>query len=590
MAGLQEHIHQLEMGAGAKVVKAIVALLAFVALGLAWDATQYRHFANPEAMDAGQLAANIAEGRGYTTHFIRPFSAQVLREHAGDMFLDGNHPDLANAPVYPWILAGLMRHFPTHAQIGSAQAFTRYAPEVWIGRLNQMLFLLILVVLFLLANRLFDSTVAWVSVTVLGGAELFWQFSQSGLSTLLLSLECLLLFWCLAVMERGARDGKWGLARLLPLALLAGALTGAAGLTRYSFIALALPVLLFLSFALSQRRLVLTFTALLGLTAVLTPWLARNYAISGHLFGTAGYAINMDSARFPGDRLERALRPRQADTPLDLDKVSMGEHWQKFLTNAAAMVKDDLPRLGGSWLSAFFLAGLLMPFHNPGLRKLRGFVVVSLGTMFVVQALGRTHLTTLTPTVNSENQLVVLLPLVFLFGASLFAVLLDQLQIDYPPTRNFVAGCACLVLCLPLVFALLSPRRTAMAYPPHHPPSLQEAAGWMRPTELTMSDAPWALAWYGNRDAVWLTWDLGPDASTIDQARQVKALHLTQLTLDRRLVSEQIRDSEPWGQFAIDVLVREEIPDGFPLKHAFANWFPDQLFLSDHPRWETPAK
>jgi hypothetical protein len=39
----------------------------------------------------------------------------------------------------------------------------------------------------------------------------------------------------------------------------------------------------------------------------------------------------------------------------------------------------------------------------------------------------------------------------------------------------------------------------------------------------------------------------------------------------------------------VDVLVREEIPEGFPLKHAFADWFPDQLFLTDRPRWGRSA-
>ncbi len=584
--GLQERIHALEMGGGAKFVKGLVAVLAFVVLALAWNATQYRHFANPEAMDGAQLAANIADGKGYTTHFIRPFSAHILREHTGGMFLDGDHPDLSNAPVYPHVLSGLMTRLPSHSQISDPLSFTSYPPEVWIGRLNQLLFLLVLVVLFLLARRLFDPAVAWVSVLTLGGAELFWRFSLSGLPTLLLTLICLLLFWCLAVAERGARESKWGFLRLLPMALLAGALTGVAGLTLYSFTWLVLPVVLFFAFAFEQRRLVLMLAVALGFGAMMTPWLARNYALSGHLFGTAGFALHMDSERFPGDRLERALRPYQPETPTDLAKAGMDEHWRKFLRNGSRMVREDLPKLGGSWLSAFFLAGLLMPFNNAGLRRLRAFVVSSLALLFVVQALGRTHLSEMTPEVNSENLLIVLAPLVFLFGAAMFAVLLDQLQIDFPPTRNFVTGTVCVVLCLPLIFALLSPRHSPMAYPPYHPPAIQEAAGWMRSSELTMSDVPWAVAWYGKRDCIWLTWNLDEDAGSIDRAKRIQALYLTQLTLDRKLVSEQLGDSEPWGRFAIDVLVREEIPEGFPLKHAFADWFPDQLFLSDRPRWE----
>jgi 4-amino-4-deoxy-L-arabinose transferase-like glycosyltransferase len=585
--GLQERIHQLEMGAGARLIKALVALLAFLTLAITWNLAQFRHFANPEAMDAAQLARNVAGGRGYTTDVIRPLDVHLLDQHGGEG-MPRAHPDLSNAPAWPTVLAQLMRRLPMHWQTGDAREFTRYQPEVVIGWFNQFLFLLVLVVVFALARRLFDETVAWVSVIVLGGSELFWRFSLSGLSTMLLTLVCLLLFWCLAAAERGAREGRWGWGRLLPLALLAGVLTGVAGLTRYSFAFLALPVVLFFGFAFEQRRLALGLMALLGFTAVLTPWLARNHALSGHLFGTAGYALHMDSERFPGDRLERALQPRQLDTPLDIGKAGLGEHWRKFLRNGARQMKEDLPRLGGSWLTAFFLAGLLMPFQNPGLRRLRTFLLLALGTLFVVQALGRSHLSEAVPEVNSENLLVVLAPLVFVFGAAMFAVLLDQMEIEHPPTRNLAAGLACLVLCAPLIFTLFTPRYTTLAYPPYHPVVIQEAAGWMQAEpepELAMSDIPWAVAWYGNRPCVWLTWDLA-DAETINRQQALRALYLTHLTLDRKLVTGQIRDTEPWGKFALDVLLRGEVPDGFPLREAYADWFPDQLFLTDRPRWE----
>lgn len=585
--GLQERIHQLELGRGAKIVKALVAMLGFLALALTWNATQFRHFASPEAMDAAQLARNLADGKGFTTRFIRPFSAHLLREHAGGMFLDGDHPDLANAPVYPALLAGVFRLAPMRWQTGDVKSFERFQPEEVIARFNQILFVLVLVLVFVVARRLFDETAAWVSTVALGGAELFWQFSGSGLPTMLLSLECLLLFWCLAAAERGARESGWSLPRLLPLALLAGLLTGMAGLTRYALAWLALPVLGFFCFAFAQRRTVLVLAAFLGFAAVLTPWLARNYALSGHLFGAAGYALYMDSERFPGDRLERALRPRQIETPTDLGKAGMDEHWRKFLRNGGRLVREDLPKLGGSWLSAFFLAGLLMPFNNPGLRRLRAWLVVSLGALAIVQSLGRTHLSDLTPEVNSENLLAALAPLVFVFGAAMVVVLLDQLPIEFPPTRNLAAGVVCLALCAPLIFTLLSPRRSALAYPPYHPAVIQETAAWMRANELTMTDVPWAWAWYGNRDAVWLTWDLQTDATAIHRVKPIRSLHLTQRTLDRKLISEQLRDEEPWGRFVIDSVARGEVPEGFPLKHAFSEWFPDQLFLSDRPRWES---
>jgi len=85
--------------------------------GYNWRA--YRNMHNVEAMDAAQLARNIAEGKGYTTLFIRPFSMYLVKKRnlarpgisvPGDLAqIKGMHPDLANPPVYPVLLAGFMK-------------------------------------------------------------------------------------------------------------------------------------------------------------------------------------------------------------------------------------------------------------------------------------------------------------------------------------------------------------------------------------------------------------------------------------------------------------------------------------------------
>ena len=71
-------------------------------------------------MDAAQLGRNIAMGSGYTTECIRPLSIFLIKgkNHvAGDKDparLNGNHPDISNPPVYPVVLAGLMKVLPFH--------------------------------------------------------------------------------------------------------------------------------------------------------------------------------------------------------------------------------------------------------------------------------------------------------------------------------------------------------------------------------------------------------------------------------------------------------------------------------------------
>ena len=106
-----------------------------------------------------------------------------------------------------------------------------------------------------------------------------------------------------------------------------------------------------------------------------------------------------------------------------------------------------------------------------------------------------------------------------------------------------------------------------------------------------MSDMPWAVAWYGHRPCVWLTWDISRDFNALHQQKPVQGLYLTPLTMDGRFLSQMLKGEERvWGRFAVESLVKEETPTGFPLKHAFSGWLPDQLFMADRPRWQDAAK
>ncbi len=86
---IQGWIHALEVGVFARWL--IVLPVAVVMLGLIvlYDVRAYRSFSSPEAMDAAQVARNLAEGRGYTTDFIRPFSIYLVQKHNRAAASDG---------------------------------------------------------------------------------------------------------------------------------------------------------------------------------------------------------------------------------------------------------------------------------------------------------------------------------------------------------------------------------------------------------------------------------------------------------------------------------------------------------------------
>src|SRR5207249_12133546 len=112
--------------------------------------------------------------------------------------------------------------------------------------------------------------------------------------------------------------------------------------------------------------------------------------------------------------------------------------WFKLLYNRRQIVQNDLPRLCGSWVSAFFLVSLLVGFRNPSVKRIRYFLVLCLPVLTIAQALGHTHLSEDSPEINSENLLVILAPMVLVYGVSLFFLLLDQMNFEVPGVRYLI--------------------------------------------------------------------------------------------------------------------------------------------------------
>jgi hypothetical protein len=609
---IQDVIHVIEEGAGARFLRWSLLMLATLLLLVAYNWRAYRNMATQEAMDAAQLARNVADGKGYTTLFIRPLSIYLITNHnpsaafSGDAAkpadparLKGMHPDLANPPVYPLVLAGLMKVLPFNYEIPGATPGTEaktkkyfwskdgrfwwYPPDFFIAVFNQCLLLGVIVLTYILARFLFDFAVAWLSALLLLGTELFWRFSVSGLSTMLLVLIFLGLSWSLVLLERAARLGTGRPSMLHLLSAAAGLLASIGALTRYAFAWVIFPVLVFIILFSGRSRLVNCLLAVGVFAAVLTPWIARNYHVSGVPFGTATYAVMEGTPAFPEYRLARSLSP-------DFIRYDINHFWRKFLGNSRQTVQTDLPKLGGSWVSAFFLVGLMLSFHSVAINRLRYFLLMCVPVLAAVQAGGRTQLSEESPEINSENLLFLLSPLVSVYGVSLFYTLLDRIVLPIRQLRYPIVGAFAAVMCLPMILIFLPPKSFPIAYPPYYPPAIQQVSNWMTEKELMMSDVPWAVAWYGRRQCIWLTLNAQADFFAVnDYLKPVHALYLTPQTMDSRFLSQWVRAGElSWGSFILDSLYRKEIPRTFPLRNSPTGFMPEQLFLTDWERWRKP--
>jgi hypothetical protein len=286
--------------------------------------------------------------------------------------------------------------------------------------------------------------------------------------------------------------------------------------------------------------------------------------------------------------LERSISPNAAG----LARLTPRDIVNKFLGNSGEILENDLPRLGGNWVCAFFLCGLLLPYRSPGLRRFRFFLVWSLTLLVVVQALGRTHLSTDSPGINSENLLVLLAPLVLVFGTSVFFTLLDQISHPDPKARNLAVGVFTAFMCLPLLLALLGPPKPP-TISPYAPTLIQRTAAMMKPGEIMMSDIPWGVAWYAGQPCLWPTLDVAGTFEEINRLKPVHAIYLTQRTSDKPFLSQMIANQQSWEYFMLDSMptnwAEAQVPTGFGAKYRLTNepldYLPDQMFISNSNRW-----
>ena len=111
---------------------------------------------------------------------------------------------------------------------------------------------------------------------------------------------------------------------------------------------------------------------------------------------------------------------------------------------------------------------------------------------------------------------------------------------------------------------------------------------------MWMSDIPWAMAWYGDRQCVGMTLNWGPDFFAInDFHKNVNGLYVSPRTTDARFISNWFAgENRGWGKFFLQSFVALEVPKGFPLKHSPEKLFSTgngELLLTDRDRWSAAS-
>lgn len=578
---VQKAVWQIDLGRGKRFVQWGAALLLAVTLSLVYTSNQFRGLERAEAMDMAQLARNIARGQGYTTYVIRPLSlwhlSQYNRDHQPRLM---NHPDLVNPPLYPLALAALFKAIPSSV-FDYKMTDPIFKPERWlIVPFNQLCMLAGLLLVYFWARRLFDERVAVTAAFVLLFSDTVWFFSVSGLPTSFLTLLLLSSIYCLWLADErwhpedpNATPNRGWLNWLLVVA--SAVLMGLCFLTRYSSAFLLVPIWVYAARVCRGRGVVIGVLVYgLVFAAVITPWLARNIALCGAPLGIAHY-------EFANGISASQLKP-DFEHAYEISPMAA-----RFLGQSRFYLLEAFKQIGAGFAVFFFVVGLLYGFKHGATMRLRrvlwgGLLCVMFGMSCIIIPFDENE----GPRrfIAGGNLLVLLLPLVAVYGTAFFYLLLDRIAFPARLLRLGAIGLFLAVNAAALLYSLLPPRRGPYPYPPYCAYYTSLTANWFEKHEVGASDLPWAMAWVGDRRTVWLP----NTADTLVEIHDHMAPKgLSFILLTPRLLNGRFQSDLTKGEFkSWFAVISGRVPPNFPLK-TVTLFAPagEQILYADRPRW-----
>lgn len=447
----------------------VAILFAFIALiYLIYNVSRFDRLTNINAMDYAQIARHVVRGDGFITSFIKPLSLSY------DPSIT-NHPDIIYPPVHMVWTAGVMR------MLGENDRAVSHS--------SGLAFLLTVPLVFLLALKLFDWRTAVLATFLFGTHIANLGYAISGLESSLLGLFFMgLLLLLYQASESDSHEMTWVAA--------AGLVMGLLFMTKYVWVMVAIPVILFLIFIKPQRRAARVGVFLLLLIAISTPWLYRNYNLTGNpLFTLRVHEVVGQTRAYPANIMYRTV----PDTPPS-SLVFVGENPRAIFEKVRGGLSTfytTFQNLGGVFVTPFFIVGILVRLGNDRVEKLR---YVLYGTIILVSI-------TLAFIIAAPRLIAPVSGFVTVLAAALFWRLLEARgqSMDLRVRTRFVVAAVA-------VLAVLHVHPFATAITPDEPDytigetPLETAMTQLR--EMTdgpvLTDIPWTVAWMADMNAVWL--------------------------------------------------------------------------------------
>lgn len=471
----------------------LVAFLSWLIAYLLW----FRGLMGAEALNQAQIARHLARGEGFRTSVATPLGLTFEPRVEG-------RADTTTPPLGPWWMSLFFRCLGANDSSAAVSAGAA--------------FILSALALYWLGLRL-----AGAALAALIGAlySLSFPAVSSALSAPSLPLSALLVtsfFVALSYISprpEGADEPTQWLGRTrLPL-LAAGALAGLATLTEYYLALLPLAAVWYARGPDRLHRLRAAGWVTAGALVVLLPWAVRQASATRHpFFSVRAYDLAAEAWAYPGRSIYREL-DAEIRSPAVTALLHLREMPRKWGVGLANM-RQGLMHSGDVVLAALFAGGLLFPFQERRLGRLRGMLLVALLLTTATGCL----LTTRVALVSAFG------PAIAAFGLGRVAPLLVQLRRRSTRLRvgtgTALLGLLSLLIALPFVCAVIGLRERAVP----NVAAFERLRAVLPADTVVMTDVPWQVAWRAERFAVELC-NTDRQLDMIHDVIGVGALYLT---------------------------------------------------------------
>lgn len=571
---LQDLVYSVDAGLGLKIIRTTLFCLFVIGLIIIFTARQFRGFDNADAMDYAQLGRNLAQSNRYLTQCVRPVTIAQISARS----FDGNaqierHPEIIKPPLYPALLAANFKFFDLVGVdlFPSSKAFQGlriYPAEQWvIIPLHHFFTALSGLLLYLLGRALFSHKLGLLSVLTYFLSETVWMDSihGTGLPVLVFFVLGATYFALLAMINRRERKPLWNWVLFFCLSILFSA---AAFLTHYAAMAVipGLALFIWIMGSRTQRGGHLAFFYVSLTFLIVSPWLLRNYQLSGSPLGLAPHTALTGSNAYPGDSLMRTLKPEfKLNAGLNAAKAKWVKNFNELYTNR-------LTAMGGGLLITFFMVTFFYRFVRVPVHKLRWGIGLSMVLFFAGAGF-----------FDKETFRLyhIFWPFVILYGLAFFSILLDRLDLGIQLYKTGLTVLVVGLTALPLLITIFVSPAPGLPYPPYYAPFIMRVSELLKPAEVMCTDMPWATAWYGRRTSILMPKTLDDYYEINDYRKYISGLYITTITKNRPFVSDLLEGSEKtWFPVTMG-----RLPPDFPLRQGFALNKQDQLFLTDSVRW-----